>query len=470
MPRRLSVPEHETAPPPRRGRSSMPVSDGEGLVFDVSLPAHLTAADERMVHEASEILSHSPDLQPTARALRHARINEAKSQSPLLSSSQSRLPRSRTGSIAASEASSSTPSRKPNSRRTTPRAATPAAAVAGSSSLIPPSNKRSTRMSSGSGSGSGSTAPVPDELANASSVTVLGGDALEDDTVSSASSSSSSSSSASASSSSGSSTSTDSESESGAGSESDSDVTDEEEDSEAEEERLEKLLQSARLSAQQNGQGKGIEGSAGFDEDVLQLTADDGQETIQAPIPNLNIPQLPTPYLTFKSDGTAESSGSRKLVKPSLQAIKSRDTLELDDRPYEKAMSKREKAAQPRKTTVSQQWATLPAPKRDDLPQMKRDYQALALANSLDPKRFMKGGTKLTRVPETFAIGHLVDAPRHLQDTTIQRETRYTPGSVVQGLVRDEGTGSYAKRKYSDLQKTRMDNGRGKGWKKRSKW
>jgi hypothetical protein len=35
---------------------------------------------------------------------------------------------------------------------------------------------------------------------------------------------------------------------------------------------------------------------------------------------------------------------------------------------------------------------------------MKRDYQALALANSLDPKRFMKGGNKAGRVPELFAV------------------------------------------------------------------
>jgi hypothetical protein len=39
---------------------------------------------------------------------------------------------------------------------------------------------------------------------------------------------------------------------------------------------------------------------------------------------------------------------------------------------------------------------------------MKRDYQALALANSLDPKRFMKGGNKLTKVPETFAVSWLL--------------------------------------------------------------
>jgi hypothetical protein len=35
---------------------------------------------------------------------------------------------------------------------------------------------------------------------------------------------------------------------------------------------------------------------------------------------------------------------------------------------------------------------------------MKRDYQALSLSNSLDPKRFMKGGNRSGKIPETFAV------------------------------------------------------------------
>lgn len=57
-----------------------------------------------------------------------------------------------------------------------------------------------------------------------------------------------------------------------------------------------------------------------------------------------------------------------------------------------------------------------------------------------------------------------------MQDTTLARETRYRPGDIVQGVVADQSTGDYAKRKYGDLQWNRMENGRGKGWKKRSKW
>jgi hypothetical protein len=130
---------------------------------------------------------------------------------------------------------------------------------------------------------------------------------------------------------------------------------------------------------------------------------------------------------------------------------------------------------------------------------MKRDYQALALSNSLDPKRFMKGGNSAGKVPERFQvscpvvnsqpmnpmgnrpiqtdemmaddqIGTMVDAPRHLQDTTVRKERKYRAGEIVAGIVADEQVGTYAKRKFEDLQGKRMHNGRGKGWQKRSKW
>jgi len=70
----------------------------------------------------------------------------------------------------------------------------------------------------------------------------------------------------------------------------------------------------------------------------------------------------------------------------------------------------------------------------------------------------------------SYQIGTLVEAPRHLQDTTLTREKQYRPGQLVQSLTKDEGTGSYAKRKYGDLQSKRMENGRGNGWKKQRGW
>ena len=57
----------------------------------------------------------------------------------------------------------------------------------------------------------------------------------------------------------------------------------------------------------------------------------------------------------------------------------------------------------PPRKTASQAWSSLPTIPSALLPQMKRDYQAMALRDSLDPKRFMKGKVKST-VPEHFAV------------------------------------------------------------------
>lgn len=63
----------------------------------------------------------------------------------------------------------------------------------------------------------------------------------------------------------------------------------------------------------------------------------------------------------------------------------------------------------PPRKTASQAWSAMPTIPSALLPQMKRDYQAMHLRDSLDPKRFMKGKTKST-VPEQFAVSTGVPA------------------------------------------------------------
>ncbi|WVW84987.1 hypothetical protein I302_107023 [Kwoniella bestiolae CBS 10118] len=258
--------------------------------------------------------------------------------------------------------------------------------------------------------------------------------------------------------------------------------SDSEDDSD--EERMDKLLEAAKAAAiAKQGStvnSKGKERASGQEdgEEVLDFDEDQKEKKKDAPIPDLSIPTLPKAHLSFTQDGRAQAF--TKLPELAQAGPSKRSTIEgkkrevaapeLDDRPYERELSKREKAAQPRKATTSELWASIPTARSDLLPQMKRDYQALSLANSLDPKRFMKGGSKSDKVPESFAIGTMVDVPRHIQDTTLTKERKYRAGQVVQGLIRDEGTGDYAKRKYGDLQWNRMENGRGKGWKKTKKW
>lgn len=72
-----------------------------------------------------------------------------------------------------------------------------------------------------------------------------------------------------------------------------------------------------------------------------------------SPIPDLSVPQLPKPHLSFTQDGKAQAStklpelgraGPSK--KPISEGKKREDAIpELDDRPYERELSKREKAA-----------------------------------------------------------------------------------------------------------------------------
>ncbi|OXB33845.1 hypothetical protein LQV05_002272 [Cryptococcus neoformans] len=264
-----------------------------------------------------------------------------------------------------------------------------------------------------------------------------------------------------------------SESESDSESDSEDDSSDSDSDEDDEKERL---LQAARdaakakTAASMNEKEKANEVD---DEVVLQFD----KEEKEAPIPDLAIPKLPRTYLSFPKEGRAQtatfvpstSAGPSRLPSRSSSSEKT-PVPELDDRPYERPLSKREKALQPRKATTSELWASIPTPRADILPQMRKDYRALALANSLDPKRFMKGGSKSEKIPESFAIGSMVETSRQIRDTTLTKDNRYRPGQVVQNIIRDQDMEGYAKRKYGDLQWSKMENGRGRGWKKRAKW
>ncbi|OWZ27886.1 nucleolar protein [Cryptococcus neoformans c45] len=264
-----------------------------------------------------------------------------------------------------------------------------------------------------------------------------------------------------------------SESESDSESDSEDDSSDSDSDEDDEKERL---LQAARdaakakTAASMNEKEKANEVD---DEVVLQFD----KEEKEAPIPDLAIPKLPRTYLSFPKEGRAQtatfvpstSAGPSRLPSRSSSSEKT-PVPELDDRPYERPLSKREKALQPRKATTSELWASIPTPRADILPQMRKDYRALALANSLDPKRFMKGGSKSEKIPESFAIGTMVETSRQIRDTTLTKDNRYRPGQVVQNIIRDQDMEGYAKRKYGDLQWSKMENGRGRGWKKRAKW
>jgi hypothetical protein len=72
------------------------------------------------------------------------------------------------------------------------------------------------------------------------------------------------------------------------------------------------------------------------------------------PIPDIAVPKLPTPHLLFSDDGSARASAQPPAAGPSRPRMSSsvpngsktsEHALEIDDRPYERELTKREKAA-----------------------------------------------------------------------------------------------------------------------------
>lgn len=59
---------------------------------------------------------------------------------------------------------------------------------------------------------------------------------------------------------------------------------------------------------------------------------------------------------------------------------------------------------QERKATAPLAWGDLPAIREDRRKDMVKEYHALKLRNSLDPKRFYKGQGSIKHVPEVFAV------------------------------------------------------------------
>jgi hypothetical protein len=165
------------------------------------------------------------------------------------------------------------------------------------------------------------------------------------------------------------------------------------------------------------------------------------------PIPGLSVPHIPHHPLDLstkkaqqraskksisRSEEVAEEDrgegSSQGVLHPDVSAKGKTQEPELDTATYQPELSRKQRAKvrpfrnrftvwslimgvlsdqQPQPKSASQEWASLPSIPSSLLPQMKRDYQAMNLANSLDPKRFMKGGKKSTKIPENFAVSLL---------------------------------------------------------------
>ena len=127
---------------------------------------------------------------------------------------------------------------------------------------------------------------------------------------------------------------------------------------------LERLLQAAKVSATKPTSQVNGENVLGGDGDVVSFDQDDQEKEarreaqvhvywsssvrlIYRPIPDISITKMPKPHLSFSADGSARATGAPLIIAGPSRSRSNKETKipELDVRPYERTMSKREKAA-----------------------------------------------------------------------------------------------------------------------------
>ncbi|GJF00399.1 Fcf2 pre-rRNA processing-domain-containing protein [Phanerochaete sordida] len=262
-------------------------------------------------------------------------------------------------------------------------------------------------------------------------------------------------------------------SDSDSDSDSESDETDEadssDEDSE-DEEVSQEFLQSLLNKARQNMIAKAeAASSTGGEEEVINLGGIDGLESDS--LPPLDPGNLPQPYLELPESAQAGPSKIRVRDLDVEQAEKSTASKTPDmpapppsARPAGKPLTKKEQKALKSKT-AGKSWFDLPAPVEADLPRLYREVEALRLRNQLDPKRFYRKeegeGKGIKGLPKYFAIGTIIpDATPFASSNPSNLPKSARKRTLVDELVDDAETKSYAKKKFKDLQSVRGAKGK----------
>ncbi|EIM20015.1 Fcf2-domain-containing protein [Wallemia mellicola] len=238
-------------------------------------------------------------------------------------------------------------------------------------------------------------------------------------------------------------------------------------------ENLDSLLSKARTNLS-SGNADNLE----LNEDVVRFDSLDDDD--EKPIPRLtskyNLDTLPALKPSQRRSQKAKENApkSRQLELSAIEH-QTRDALDnaaaaMSSRPAHDAgiRPSRKQMKEAREATTGKDWFDLPAPPAALLPEWKREAEALQLRNSLDPKRFYKGGSKL-KLPKHFAIGRILpgrNAGDSLAEGAEDSKARRQARGFVNELLDDKTSQRYSKRKYSELQ---AERGQEYGQKKKAK-
>lgn len=108
-----------------------------------------------------------------------------------------------------------------------------------------------------------------------------------------------------------------------------------------------------------------------------------------------------------------------------------------------------------KKVNISEKWFTLP--KHELSNEMKRDLMLLKHRAALDPKRHYKKNK--WEIPERFQMGTIIEGEGEFFSSRLNKKQRKS--TILEGLMVDDNTNKFFKRKYTEVQKLKTSGKKG---------
>ena len=114
--------------------------------------------------------------------------------------------------------------------------------------------------------------------------------------------------------------------------------------------------------------------------------------------------------------------------------------------------------SQKQKETAGPGWFDLPAPEMT--PELEKDLKVLSMRGALDRKRFYRGGEQPGK-SKYFQVGTIQESKAGFYGDRLTKRER--PKSFVDGLLKDQDSQAYYRKKFNELQAKYQKNGKRPG-------
>lgn len=98
-------------------------------------------------------------------------------------------------------------------------------------------------------------------------------------------------------------------------------------------------------------------------------------------------------------------------------------------------------------------------PKTNLTPELKRDYQLLAMRSTLDSKRFYKKDDSRSAVPEYSQVGTMIEGPTEYFSSRMTKKERKR--TLADEILDEERETKKLRAKYNEIQKVKTSGKKG---------